>query len=119
MFISISMAPGNMFSYRKPNQTTWLPLWFAVDIQGDRLLIGQPYASVAWIYKVKEGVFTQTQKLVAPDIHDFQQLGHSVALSADGANFILGAKADNEKGESAGAAYVLASATYKHHLLCA
>lgn len=83
---------------------------FAVDIQGDRLLIGQPYASTAWLYKAKYGIFTQTQKLVAPDIHDNQQLGHSVGLSADGTKFILGAKADNEKGESAGAAYVMASA---------
>jgi gliding motility-associated-like protein len=82
---------------------------FSVDLESNNLLIGQPYLGAAWLYKYKDKTFQYQQRFEAPDKHAFQQFGHSVALSKAGGNLIVGAIADNEKAESAGAAYVLAS----------
>lgn len=81
---------------------------FSVDMQDNELLIGQPYSSAAWLYTYNQGKFDVNRRLEAPDVDDYQQFGHQVALSKDGSAFIVGAIADNEKGERAGAAYLQA-----------
>lgn len=51
-----------------------------------------------------EGSWSQTARLVAPDAHQLQSYGASVALHDD--ILVVGAPGDDERADSAGAAYV-------------
>jgi len=86
--------------------------WFgsAVSVDGDAVLIGNWHASdsgsdsgAAYLFVRSGGVWTQQEKIVASDGEPGDQFAWSVSLSGDTA--LLGAKGEDDRGPSAGAAY--------------
>ncbi len=81
----------------------------SVAISGDTLVIGaerdDTAAGSAYVFTRSGNVWTQQQKLTAPDRSGFDLLGHSVSISGD--TVVVGAFNANTPGvEDAGAAYV-------------
>jgi len=90
----------------------WPEAYFgwSVDISGDFVLVGSPYADfasydqlgAAYIFDASSG--QQLHKLVPNDPHDEKRFGFSVAI--DGNFAVIGAFCDDQGGYQAGAAYV-------------
>ena len=85
----------------------------SVAISGDTVLVGadgvdpngQIYAGAAYVFTRSAGVWTEQQKLIAPDPGAYDQFGISVAVDGDTA--VIGASgADHSSLTDAGAAYV-------------
>ena len=86
--------------------------WFgsAVSVDGDAVLIGNWHASdsgsdsgAAYLFVRSGGVWTEQDKIVASDGEPGDQFAWSVSLSGDTA--LVGAKGEDDRGPSAGAAY--------------
>lgn len=85
----------------------------SVAISGDTVLVGadgvdpngHSYAGAAYVFTRSAGVWTEQQKLIAPDPAEMDQFGISVAVDGDTA--VIGASgADHSSLTDAGAAYV-------------
>ncbi|MCC6908011.1 MAG: hypothetical protein IT430_08740 [Phycisphaerales bacterium] len=83
----------------------------AVDVQGDRALIGKWHDAAngansgsAYVFEYNGQAWVQTQKLLPFDGEAEQLFG--VDLGLDGDNLVIGARGDNELGTQAGAAYL-------------
>ncbi|MDO8847063.1 MAG: hypothetical protein Q7W51_01565 [Coriobacteriia bacterium] len=86
---------------------------FAVDIDGDTLVIGAPQhehsallsAGAAYVYVRSGSTWSLQQKLVATDAGTYDFFGHSVSLQGD--TVVIGAAAaETTEGDNRGAAYV-------------
>ncbi len=77
---------------------------YSVSLDGDTALVGALYADGVYVFVRTGAVWTQQTKLTAADGSNGQFFGEAVSLQADTA--VIGASRDNEKGSSAGAAYV-------------
>ena len=80
----------------------------SVSISGDTVVVGA-YASdhvsgAAYIFKFDGNQWSETEKLTPSDPSWYQSFGESVSIS--GNTVVIGANADDERGENAGAAYV-------------
>lgn len=82
-----------------------------LDIEGDRLLIGDfiddsgaPLAGSAYLYSRTNGVWSLDQRVTPPDSQERQAFGFAGALVDDTA--LIGAPFDNELASWAGAAYI-------------
>lgn len=84
----------------------------ALDLEGDRLVVGGPYdytsaerAGATWVFEHTPGGWVQTQRLLASDAVAFAELGTDVWL--DGERLAIGAPYRVESGEDlAGAVYL-------------
>ncbi len=83
----------------------------SVAISGDYAIVGAygdngkgASSGAAYIFQYNGTSWLEMQKLSATDETSWNKFGQSVAISGDTA--IIGAHGDNDKGESAGAAYV-------------
>ncbi len=83
----------------------------SVDLQGDRLVVGAKFLDLtaanqggAYVFDRVGSTWTQTQRIVAPDAGNGDQLGLEVALSGD--RIVAGAPFDDDGGLDAGALYV-------------
>ncbi len=92
--------------------------WFgySLSLSGDTALIGchldddkGPESGSAFVFSRTQGTWTQEAKLMADDGATFDNFGISVAIDGDIA--IIGAQDEDEKGQSAGAAYVFTRLT--------
>lgn len=86
---------------------------FALDVDGSTLIVGSPSndsvapdAGAVYVYKRVGGSIAQRQKLVASDGAAVDVFGSAVAVSGDVA--IVGAWADDDRGQASGSAYVFA-----------
>lgn len=83
----------------------------SVAISGDFAIVGAygdngngPYSGAAYIFHYNGINWVEMQKITANDASSWNKFGQSVAISGDTA--IIGACGDNDRGESAGAAYI-------------
>jgi len=90
--------------------------WFgcSVALRGDTALIGSYEADVgnvrsgqAYVFRYNGRFWTEASKLAPLDGERGDQFGYSVAL--DSGRMLIGARYENERGTSAGAAYVFGS----------
>ncbi|KAJ1460279.1 FG-GAP repeat-domain-containing protein [Pelagophyceae sp. CCMP2097] len=86
---------------------------FSVGISGDYIVVGAdsdddkgPNAGAAYVFVKGEGVasWNEKAKLTAADGAKYDSFGYSVGISGD--YIVVGAPGDDDKGSSAGAAYV-------------
>ena len=115
---------GAAYIFTRDNETTWKQqaklvasdaqedAWFgySVCLADKTALIGAPFnenegiqSGSAYIFTWDGSVWTEQQKLNAPDGAEYERFGRSVSLSVDTA--VIGS-ADFENGEYAGAVYV-------------
>ncbi len=87
--------------------------WFGlfVDIAGDTIVVGAPYADPdgtlsgsAYVFSRSGTTWTEQAKLAGSDIDEYDRFGWSVAVSGD--TTLIGAYNDEFTGNSDGAAYV-------------
>ncbi|MEQ8762507.1 MAG: FG-GAP repeat protein [Planctomycetota bacterium] len=83
----------------------------AVDIDGNRLIIGREYDDIvsfnsgsAYIYRLDGDTWVLEDKLIPSDAFQLDNFGCSVAIDGDRA--IIGAQFDDDRGTSSGAAYI-------------
>lgn len=83
----------------------------SVSVCGDTALIGAPLhdaegldSGAAYVFTRSNGVWTQQQKLTASDAKALNGFGFAVSLEGDTA--IVGASADDHRGNDSGSAYV-------------
>jgi hypothetical protein len=75
----------------------------AMDDAGERLLVGEPDANRATLYRrASDGTWSATPAMTATPGSRF---GFSVAISGDGRRALIGAPLDDTRGSDAGAAY--------------
>ena len=87
---------------------------YAVDIAGDRALIGANLGKhngnatgSAYIFtRQSNGSWTESEKITANDAMADDEFGQAVALTSDGARAIIGAYQDDDDGISSGSAYI-------------
>ena len=60
----------------------------------------------AYIFKYANGVWSQTEELLASDGATYDNFGYSVSISSDGLTAIVGAYGDDDNGSSSGSAYI-------------
>ena len=60
----------------------------------------------AYIFKYANGVWSQTEELLASDGATYDNFGYSVSISSDGLTIIVGAYSDVENGSRSGSAYI-------------
>ncbi|MCP4135193.1 MAG: hypothetical protein GY754_29765 [bacterium] len=86
---------------------------FAVAISSDGNTVGISASDdnknlktgIVYIYKWNDNIWTET-KLLASDGAENDQFGSAISISSDGNTIVSGACGDDDKGDSAGAAYV-------------
>jgi len=83
----------------------------AIDVEGDRLIVGAPEAGLAslsvgnvFLYERREGAWRRAAYLTAPDPAPFDEFGIAVAISGDRA--VVGEPGDDEMGPGAGSVHV-------------
>ena len=83
----------------------------SVAISGNFAIVGAygdngngPYSGAAYIFHYNGTNWVEMKKITANDASSWNKFGQSVAISGDTA--IIGACGDNDRGESAGAAYI-------------
>ena len=80
----------------------------AVSILGETAIVGAPGAQsskgAAYVFVREGGSWTQQAKLTASDGAMYNYLGYSVSISGDTA--IVGARGDDDNGDSSGSAYI-------------
>ncbi len=82
-----------------------------ISMDGDRIVVGAPFGEgasnncgAAYVFELVGGVWTEVQKLTAPDSLPQDRFGWNTTL--DGDRIVLGAPFNDEAGNNAGAAYV-------------
>lgn len=83
----------------------------SVALEGDRLVIGEPFnddlladAGAAWVYQRTGPAWIQAYFLFAPDLSPVGRFGRSVTLQSDW--IAVGAPGDDQQAVNAGAAYM-------------
>lgn len=80
---------------------------FSVGISGDAAIVGawrDEDKGAAYVFRRDGGNWIQEAKLVAADGNRFDHFGYAVGISQD--TIVVGAREDDDRGESAGSAYV-------------
>lgn len=78
---------------------------WAVDIDGDRIVVGGAPGDRAWVFDLGSELWTEQALLVAPDVVPGDQFGQAVGVSGD--TVVVGAHwQDGPGGSQAGAAHV-------------
>jgi hypothetical protein len=103
-------------AYLKPNDTSAYDLFGSmVKIEGDTIVVGATHENIftsasanrsgaVYVFTRKDGVWTQTQRLVANDQNGVNLLGASLALQGD--TLAVGAPGESSKGANSGAVYI-------------
>ncbi|MEM7035004.1 MAG: FG-GAP repeat protein, partial [Chloroflexota bacterium] len=76
----------------------------SVSVSGQRAVVGASNASSAYIIEKVGGTWVEKQKIPSPNLSGDDAFGFSVKMK--GETLIIGAPADDEMGEHAGAVYV-------------
>lgn len=79
---------------------------WAVDLDGDRIVVGAYLDDLAYVYSYADGNWTQSAKLRGAGVETNDRFGYAVAL--DGDLVAVGAPQDDDQGNNAGAAYLFA-----------
>ena len=96
---------------RPSDGEAWDSFGASVALSGKMLLIGVPGdsdsgsdAGSVYVYRYQDGTWTKTDKLLPADVAAQDLFGWSLAF--DGTTAVVGAWADDDRGNEAGAAYV-------------